>query len=237
MEKNETWDLKVEPVQKKEITEEEKRLALAFSKYDKYIKDTLPIFDFSPDNNMKVSVGVSNRHVHLNNEDYQTLFHDTKMEVVRELNQPTQFASNLTVTIKTPKSEIPNVRVLGPIRNYTQVEISKTDAYKLGIDPPIRDSGDLENASLITIVGPFGEVTKECCIIATRHIHVDKKIREEKKLEGIKEVSIKVNGYKGGTLEHVHLKDSEEAYYELHLDTDDANAFFLKNNDEVEIIL
>ncbi len=186
---------------------------------------------------MKVTVGISNRHVHLNQEDYDILFKDTKMEVVKNLNQPTQFASNLFVTIKTPKSSIENVRVLGPIRKYTQVEVSKTDSYKLGINPPVRDSGDVLNSELLTIVGPYGEVTKECGIIATRHIHVDKKIRELKNLEGIKEVSVKIPGEKGGIIEHVHLKDSEEAYYELHLDTDDANAFLLKNNDEVEIIL
>ncbi len=230
-------EVKVRPIQKQELTDSEKKLALAFSEYDKHPKKNLPILDFSLNKNMKVSVGVSNRHIHLNAQDYKILFQDTKMEVVRELNQPTQFASNLMVTIKTAKSEIPNVRVLGPIRDYTQVEISKTDSYKLGIEPPVRDSGDIEGASVVTIVGPYGEVTKECGIIATRHIHVDKKIREAKNLVGVNEVSVKIAGEKGGILEHVHLKDSVEAYFELHLDTDDANACFLKNNDEVEIIL
>ena len=99
---------------------------------------------------MQVKLGVSNRHVHLNQEDYDILFKDTKMEVVKNLNQPTQFASNLFVTIKTPKSSIENVRVLGPIRKYTQVEVSKTDSYKLGINPPVRDSGDVLNSELLT---------------------------------------------------------------------------------------
>lgn len=186
---------------------------------------------------MQVSVGVSNHHVHLNAADYKILFQDTKMEIERNLNQPTQFASNLMVTIKTPKGEIANVRVLGPIRDYTQVEISRTDSYKLGIEPPIRNSGDVQGSALLTIVGPYGELTKECCILATRHIHVDQKIREAKNLVGVKEVSVKVSGEKGGILEHVRLKDSRDAYFELHLDTDDANACLLKNNDEVEIIL
>ena len=141
------------------------------------------------------------------------------------------------VTLKTDKDVIEKVRVLGPLRTYTQVEISKTDSYKLGVNPPIRDSGDIENSEVITIIGPFGSVTKECAIIATRHIHVDPKIRVQKNLVGVKEVSVKIPGEKGGIINHVHLKDSETAYFELHLDTDDANAFLLKNNDEVEIIL
>ena len=231
-------DLKVDTIQKSEISEDIKRLALAYAKYDKKNRDTKPIFDFAlEEDKMKISVGVSNRHVHLNQEDYNTLFKDTKMEVVRNLNQPTQFASNLFVTIKTLKDEIKNVRVLGPIRNYTQVELSKTDCYKLGIEAPVRDSGDVLNSASLTIIGPYGSVTKECGIIATRHIHVDSKIRVLKNLVGINEVSVKIPGEKGGIINHVHLKDSDEAYFELHLDTDDANAFLLKNNDEVEIIL
>ncbi len=231
-------DLKVDTIQKSEISEEVKKLALAYAEYDKKIRDKTPVFDFSLDEGkMKVSVGVSNRHVHLSFEDYKTLFGDTKMEVVRKLNQPTQFASNLFVTLKTEKDEITNVRVLGPIRNYTQVEVSKTDCYKLGVNPPIRDSGDIENSEVLTIIGPYGSVTKECAIIATRHIHVDPIIRVQKNLVGIKEVSVKIPGEKGGIINHVHLKDSDMAYFELHLDTDDANAFLLKNNDEVEIIL
>ena len=185
---------------------------------------------------MKVSVGISNRHVHLNDEDYNILFKDTKMEVRNELTQPHQFASTLTVDIVGPKNKIEKVRVLGPNRDYTQVEVSKTDCYKLGIDAPIRDSGDLEGSSIIKIIGPFGEIEKECGIIATRHIHVDKEIIKEKGLEGIKEVKIKIDGEKSGIIEHVHLKETESAYFELHLDTDDGNAFLLKQGDIVEII-
>ena len=186
---------------------------------------------------MKISVGVSNRHVHLNNEDYRVLFGDTILSKRNDLNQPGMFASNLTVTLKGPKRCIENVRVLGPLRDYTQVEISKTDAFILGINPPVRNSGDLIDAEEITIIGPFGEIIKKCAIIAARHIHVDKKIRECYKLEGIDKVSIKINGEKSGIINDVYLKDSIKAYFELHLDTDDANAFLLKQNDQVEIIV
>ena len=185
---------------------------------------------------MKVSVGISNHHVHLTEDDLKILF-GCFLTIRNDLKQPGQFASNQIVDVIGPKGEIKGLRVLGPTRSYTQVEVSKTDCYKLGIDAPIRDSGDLENASVLTIVGPKGSISKPCGIIATRHIHLDSTIRKEKGLENIYEVSVKIPGIKGGILNHVHLKESNEAYFEMHLDTDDANAFLLKNNDEVEILI
>lgn len=186
---------------------------------------------------MKVNVGISNRHVHLTNDDYKLLFGDIPLTKRNDLTQPGTFASEQTVTITGPKRSIENVRVLGPNRSYTQVEVSKTDAYSLGINPPVRNSGDLEDASEITITGPLGSITRKSAIIASRHIHVDKKIREDHGLIGIEEVSVKIPGEKSGIIDHVYLKETEEAYFELHLDTDDANCFLLKQGDEVEIIL
>ena len=186
---------------------------------------------------VKVNVGISNRHVHLNSEDYGILFGNIPLTKRNDLNQPGMFASELTVTIKGSKRSIENVRVLGPLRSYTQVEVSKTDAYTLGVNPPVRNSGEVSDADVITIIGPCGEITKKAAIIAARHIHVDKKIREEKNLVGISTVSVRIPGEKSGIIDNVYLKDSEEAYFELHLDTDDANAFLLKQNDEVEIII
>lgn len=186
---------------------------------------------------MKITVGVSNRHVHLTQDDYKALFGDVQLTKRNDLTQPGTYACNETVTIKGEKSSIDNVRILGPFRNYTQVEVSKTDCYKLGVNPPVRNSGDLDGASLITIIGPYGEITKEVCIIATRHIHVDENEIIKHHLEGIEKVSVKINGEKGGIIENVYLKKTEKAFFELHLDTDDANAFLLKQNDEVEIII
>ena len=185
---------------------------------------------------MKVNVGISNRHVHLNYDDYKLLFGDILLTKRNDLTQPGMFACNETVTIKGSKRSYDNVRVLGPLRSYTQVEISKTDSYYLGVNPPVRNSGDLVDADEITIIGPVGEITRKACIIPTRHIHVDKKIRMEHHLEGIDKVSVKINGEKGGIIDNVYLKDSDEAYFELHLDTDDGNAFLLNQGDEVEII-
>lgn len=186
---------------------------------------------------MEVSVGISNHHVHLTDNDFKKLFGNLELEIKRKLNQPGQFASNLTVDIKGPKGILENLRVLGPNRDYTQVEVSKTDCYKIGIDAPVRDSGDLEGASVVSIIGPNGIVEKPCAIIADRHIHVDKNILKENSLVGIKEVSVKILGEKSGIINHVRLKESKEAYFELHLDTDDGNAFLLKQGDIVEIIL
>ena len=185
---------------------------------------------------MKVKVGISNRHVHLCYDDYKLLFGDIPLTKRNDLTQPNTFACNETVTIEGDKRKIENVRVLGPCRNYTQVEVSKTDSYFLGVNPPVRNSGDLENAYPITIIGPFGKIKRNACIVATRHIHVDKNIRKAHNLEGINKVSVKIIGEKSGIIDNVYLKDSEEAYFELHLDTDDGNAFLLKNGMDVEIV-
>ena len=91
---------------------------------------------------MRIKVGVSNRHVHLTKEVYFKLFGEENLEKDRDLDQPGQFASKSYVTIKKGEREIPHVRILGPFRNYNQIEISRTDAYKLKVNPPVRDSGD-----------------------------------------------------------------------------------------------
>lgn len=186
---------------------------------------------------MKVSIGVSNRHVHLTEDHLKILFGESfKLEKRNDLNQPKQYASTSLVTIKTDKDKIENVRVLGPVRNYTQVEISRTDAIKLGINPPVRDSGDLSDSEEITIIGPRGEVKVKCCIIANRHIHILPNQLELYNLKDKQIVSVKLNGEKGGIIDNVHIKCSEEAYFELHLDTDDANAHLVKNGDIGDII-
>ena len=187
---------------------------------------------------MKVSIGVSNRHVHLKKEHLNILFgNNYELEKKNDLTQPGQYASTALVTIKTNKSEISNVRVLGPIRNYTQVEISKTDAYKLGLNPPVRNSGDLEGSCPITIVGPNGSIDlEEGCIIAARHIHILPSQIKSYGLEGIEKVNVKLDGEKGGIITNVYIKPSDEAFFELHLDTDDANAHLIKNGDIGEII-
>ena len=187
---------------------------------------------------MNVTIGVSNRHVHLKQEHLEILFgKDFNLEIKNELTQQGQFASTSTLTIKTEKSEIENVRVLGPVREYTQVEISKTDAFKLGLNPPVRDSGDLKESEKIELIGPKGSIKlEEGCIIATRHIHITPQQVIDFGLENLKTVSVEILGEKGGIINNVSLKVAPNSYFELHLDTDDANAHLIKSGDIGRII-
>ena len=187
---------------------------------------------------MKVNIGVSARHVHVTKEDVMILFgKDYKLTKKTNLTQPGQFACNEQVTLKGPKGTIENVRILGPERAQTQVEISKTDTFKLGINPPVRNSGDLKDASEITIIGPAGQITKNAAIIATRHVHATKEDAKKHGFEGKKCVKLIVKGEKGGILNNVHVRISDKSFYEVHLDTDDANAFLIKNGYEAELII
>lgn len=185
---------------------------------------------------MYIKIGISNRHIHLTKEDYEILFGNAPLLKYKDLTQYGQFASTFKVTLKTDKNVIENVRVLGPLRNYTQVEISKTDAYHLGINPPVRDSGDLEDSAPITIEGPNGSIFKESnCIIASRHIHIHTDELEEYGLVDKQIVSVKVSTEKGGIMDNVLVR-AGNYYFEMHIDTDDANAHLLKNGDTVQII-
>lgn len=186
---------------------------------------------------MDVIIGVSARHVHLKGEDFKILFGEQPFEKYKNLKQPGQFASTCCVMLKTEKAEIDGVRVIGPFRKYSQVEISRTDAYKLGLEPPIRSSGNIKDSSPITLVGPKGILyLKEGCIIADRHIHMLPKQAQMYGLEDRKEVAVTLPGEKGGILFHVKLRISEDAYFEMHLDTDDANAHMIKNGMLAHII-
>lgn len=187
---------------------------------------------------MKVSIGVSNHHVHLKQSDVEILFGTNYvLEKIKDLNQPGEYVSSATVIVQTNKGILENVRVLGPVRSYTQVEVSKTDAYKLGIDPPIRNSGDIRDSASVTLIGPNGSIDlDEGCIIATRHIHLTHEHVKLYGLDGLKYVSVYISGDRGGILHNVALKVSDKAYFELHLDLDDANAHLLKNGDVVDII-
>jgi putative phosphotransacetylase len=186
---------------------------------------------------MEINVGISNRHVHLTEEVFKKLFGDVEIDQAKELTQPGQYASNFKVTIKTEKGVIENVRVLGPYRNYNQVEISKTDAFKLGLNPPVRNSGALENSESVILIGTNGEVyVPNCCIIPARHIHITPEDVIKYGLEGKKTVMVRINTEKGGIMDNVYIKAAPNSYFELHVDTDDGNAFLLKQGDKVEIL-
>ncbi len=185
---------------------------------------------------MKIIVGVSNRHVHLNKETYDKLF-SGRLTKFRDLDQPTQFAANETVSIKVNNITMDKVRIVGPLREYNQVEISLTDAYKFKVNPPIRTSGDLKGSLPVTIIGPNGTVDlKEGLILADRHIHITERMLKEYNLNPNESLVLKTNGPKAGLLNNVHLKVGANSTLRIHLDTDDANALGLKTGDKVEIL-
>ena len=187
---------------------------------------------------MKVSIGISARHVHLSKEVFEKLFGNNK-ELTKhvDINQPGQYACVEKVNLITEKGRINGVRIMGPLRDYTQVEISKTDSYTLGLNPPVRKSGDLSGSENIKLEynGKIVEV-KECCIIADRHIHVAYEDLEKYNLKDNQIVKLKINSEKGAILENVCVRASNNAYFEAHLDLDDANANLIKNGDLGEII-
>ena len=184
---------------------------------------------------MKISVGVSARHIHLTKENFYKLFGYEELTKLKDIKQPNLFAAEETVKLKTDNYEIDNVRILGPFREYNQAEISKTDAYKFKLNPKVRRSGELDGTDFITIVGPKGQVDIPV-IIANRHIHITTKQASELNVKDRQLIPVKINSEKPGII-LAEFKVSEEAYLELHIDTDDANAFLLKQDDEVEIIL
>lgn len=179
---------------------------------------------------MKVSIKISARHVHLTEDAIDTLF-GHPLTVRNYLNQKGQYASGETVTIKTEKGSFEGVRVVGPERRYNQVEISKGDARKLGINPPVRKSGDLSGASLITIETEKGCVTGNFAIIAERHVHFNTSDAEKLEIKDGDVLNLSLGKEKKGIIE-VKAKVSDDGYFEVHLDTDDANAFLLDSEEE-----
>jgi putative phosphotransacetylase len=186
-----------------------------------------------------IKVGVSNRHLHLSQKDLEILFGEGyELTPIKDLGQPGQYAAEETVDLVGPKNTIKRVRVLGPTRKATQVEVSRTDAFKLGVNPPVRDSGDIVDSSSVKLVGPKGEVElKEGVILAKRHIHMHTNDAEKYGLKDKDMVSV-IASKEGRNLifQDVLVRVSDKYALEFHVDTDEANAAFLGNNDEIEII-
>ncbi len=187
------------------------------------------------------SRGVSNRHVHLSQEDLERLFgKGYKLTPTKDLGQPGQFACDERVDLVGPKGgTIENVRILGPVRKNSQVEISRTDSFKLGINaPPVRDSGDVQGTPGIKIKGPNGEIElAKGVIIAKRHIHM---LPSQAEHYGVKDKDL-VSVYcdkEGRRLifQDVLVRVSEKYALEFHVDTDEANAALLNNGDYVKIV-
>lgn len=189
--------------------------------------------------NDTVPVGVSNRHIHLSTADLETLFGaGYELTPIKDLSQPGQFACKETLTIIGPSLRpIENVRVLGPVRKASQVEISRTDSFTLKVKPPVRESGDIAGSAPITIIGPKGVVTlKEGCIIANRHIHMS---TDEGAKFGLKDgdyVDVEVSGERRTKFYDVQVRVHKDFRLEMHIDTDDANAAGIGNGAKVKIV-
>lgn len=187
-----------------------------------------------------VPIGVSNRHVHLTREHLDILFgKDYELTKAKDLSQPGQFAANETVTIIGPSLRpIEKVRVLGPLRKASQVEISMTDSYVLKVKPPVRESGNIAGSAPITLVGPKGVVTLSVgCIIANRHIHMSPKDAERYGVKDGDTVNVSVAGKGKRTLWYdVQIRVNKDFVLEMHVDTDDANAAGIGNGSLVSIV-
>lgn len=186
-----------------------------------------------------IPVGISARHVHVSKKDLEILFgFGYNLTKFKDISQPGQFASNEKVILVGPKGKIDNVRILGPLRNETQVELSSSDAIKIGINVPVRESGNLENTPGIKIIGPKGELTlQRGCIIADRHIHMTPLDAINYKVSNGQKVRVKVEGIKGGIMDNVFIKVRDDFALDMHIDVDDANAFGIKNGDNLEMII
>lgn len=183
----------------------------------------------------KVIIEVSNRHIHLNEETYNMLF-DEPMSRVKDLSQKGIFLSDKAVTIYNDSFEFKNVKLLGPLRSYNQVEISHNDALKLHIDPPIRASGDLEGACPIHVKTDKADLVLNAVIIAQRHVHMSPEDAAKYGVVNGQKVKVSVGGEKSGEMD-AFIKVSDDGVFFMHIDTDDANAFIIKNNDEGTLII
>jgi putative phosphotransacetylase len=186
----------------------------------------------------EIPVGVSNRHIHLSQADLNHLFGEGyQMTKFKDLSQPGQFACKEMVTICGPKGAIEKVRILGPVRNKTQVEILEGDCFKLGVATEPKMSGDLSGTPGITIVGPKGSVqTKEGLIVALRHIHMT--IEDAKRLDvhDGQFVSIEMKGTRGGIYNNVAVRANGASALECHIDTEEANAMKVNSLSKITII-
>ncbi len=188
--------------------------------------------------NVLIPMGISNRHVHVNREDMDILFgKDSQLTKMKDLKQPGQYAAEELVTIKGPKGQLEKVRILGPLRSETQIEISISDGFKLGVNAPVRDSGNLANTPGVELIGPKGTVVKSYgTIVAARHIHMTPGLARLLNLNDKDLVDVAVGKERGAVLKNVLIRVSDKFALEMHLDMDEANAVGVKNDDNATIV-
>jgi len=177
-------------------------------------------------NSLIVPIEVSARHIHLTAANLAKLFgNDYELKSIKALSQPGEFASSALLDVQTEKNILKGVRVLGPLRDYSQVEISRTDSYFLGVNPVIRESGDIKDTPGITLVGPNGSVKlDQGVVLAFRHIHCSSTKAKELGFVHGQFVQAKISGPRALTFEHVMIKIADDYDWHLHLDVDEGNA-------------
>lgn len=186
----------------------------------------------------EIPVGVSNRHVHLSQADLNSLFGEGyQMTKMKDLSQPGQYACKETITVCGPKGAIEKVRILGPIRSKTQVEVMTGDSFKLGVVSEVRLSGDLHGTPGITLIGPKGSVQiTEGLVVAQRHIHMTPEDAQHFGVHDGQMVSIQVGGIRGGIYNNVAVRANDTSVLECHIDTEEANAMNLNSLSKIIII-
>lgn len=187
---------------------------------------------------MKLPIALSNKHLHLSQKDIETLFGaGHQLTVKKELSQPGQYASEEVVDLVGPKGTMKKVRVLGPARKESQIEVSMADARALGLKAPLRDSGQLEGTPGIKIVGPAGEVELERgVIVASRHIHMHTSDADKFGVVDKEKVMIRTFGDRALVFENVLVRVHETFALEMHVDLEEGNAAGVGNGDMVELI-
>lgn len=185
-----------------------------------------------------VPAAVSNRHVHLCRADIDRLFGaGYQLTPVKPLSQPGQFAAKETITLYGPKGSIAGIRVLGPERSDTQIEISVTDSFKLGIKPVVRMSGKVEGTPGGRMETAFGSAElAQGVMVSARHLHLSARQAEQLNLKDGQVISLKSTGERAIVLENVIVRSGEGHDLEVHLDMDEANAAIIRNGDLMEIV-
>ena len=185
-----------------------------------------------------IPVGVSGRHLHLSRAHLDALFGPGyELTKKKDLSQPGQYASEETVDIMTTKGAFTRVRILGPVRKETQIELALTDAVKLGINPPIRDSGNVAGSPGVVMVGPNGTITlDQGAIAALRHIHMTPADAERFGVKDKDIVQVECPGERGMIMGQVLVRVNDQYALEMHVDTDEGNAACLKTGDKVRIV-
>lgn len=186
----------------------------------------------------KVPIGLSNKHIHVSQADLETLFgKGYQLTPMKDLSQPGQYAAEEKVDVVGPKGTLKGIRILGPVRPVTQVEVSIGDGFSLGIKAPLRNSGDIAETPGVKLVGPAGEVEiKEGAIVAARHIHMSE---EEGTAYGLKDkdvVCVKIDGPRGVTFDNVLVRVNPDFKLDMHIDVEEGNAAGAKNGQMATII-